>query len=129
MSPLGAAPWVEGQVLWSVKDRLATGGGSVGLDGEWEPSTYLHVEVRWQEWTVEKVTPRGAWVQPGLRSHNLRGFREWVSFSTRRVSATKAEAKEQAVRKRAYHLQMSKRRLEGVLRRYYALLRLEVPDA
>lgn len=103
--------FIEGQVVWSLKD-IAREMGSVDETGEWLPAGYTRVDIHWRAWTVERVTPRGAWVTEGLAGGTLRGERMWVGHSTRKVAASKAEAKARAIEKRAFHVQQCKKRLD-----------------
>lgn len=102
--------FAEGQVLWSLVDVSREMGG-IDETGEWISAGYARVDTRWIAWTVEKSTPRGAWVQEGRSGDTLRGERMWVAHNTRKVSATKAEAKARAVEKRAWHAKECRKRL------------------
>lgn len=114
----------EGDVVWSLEDKVI-GLSSVDLNGEWT-SAGTRVEVLWQPWTVERVTPKGAWVQPGLRTHGIRGIKVWVSNNTRTVAPTKEQAKLNALGKRKYRVKMARTRLERAEERLRALERADV---
>ena len=102
--------FVAGQVLWSLKD-MSREMGSMDDMGEWHPAGYARVDVYWTAWTVEKATPRGAWVVEGYDRDKVRGERMWVAHDTRKVSASKAIAKARAVEKRAWHVKECRKRL------------------
>jgi hypothetical protein len=45
----------------------------VSLDGEWTASRWKRVNLRWEIWQVEKVTPKGYWVvQTGAFWHGTK---------------------------------------------------------
>lgn len=112
--------FTEGQVLWSLEDTVRTAGGP-DLNGEWVSSGFQIVDIRWCVWTVERVTPRGAWIQAGLAGDTLRGTRMWVGFHTRKVAPTKEKAHDNACSKRAYHVVMCRKRLDTAELRLRAL--------
>ena len=119
--------FTEGQVLWSLKD-VALADGFVDETGEWQPMGTTRVNLCWRVWTVEKATPRGAWVVEGLAENTLRGERMWVAHDTRKVSATRAEAKARAVEKRAWHAKECRRRLERAEQQLRVLESLAVEE-
>lgn len=102
--------FTKGQVLWSLKD-VSREMGSMDDMGEWHPAGYARVDIYWTAWTVEKATPRGAWVAEGYAKDWIRGERMWVAHNTRKVSASKAEAKARAVERRAWHAKKCRERL------------------
>jgi hypothetical protein len=117
--------FTEGQVLWSLRD-VALADGFVDETGEWQPLGTTRVNLCWRVWTVEKTTPRGAWVVGGRAGDTLRGERVWVAHGTRMVSATMAEAKARAVEKRAWHVKECRKRLERAEQQLHTLENLKV---
>jgi hypothetical protein len=114
-----------GQVLWSLEDKVLTM-GHISDTGEWESSGYTRVDTRWVAWTVESVTPKGAWVQEGLATDTLRGTRMWVAYNTHKVATTKQRAKDHAVSKRAYHTRMCRERLASAEHRLHVIQAVDV---
>lgn len=119
--------FADGQVLWSLKDA-SRDAGFIDDTGEWQPAGYARVDLYWTAWTVEKTTPRGAWVVEGLDGDTLRGERIWVAHDTRKVSATKAEAKARAVEKRAWHAKECRRRLERAEQQLSVLENIKIEE-
>ena len=119
--------YTVGQVLWSLVDMPRTMGG-IDMEGEWVSAGYIRVDMRWVVWTVERVTPKGAWVRAGREGDTLRGNAMWVANNTRKVSATREQAKAFAVQKRTYHVRMCTKRLEHAQTRLAALQSLKVSD-
>jgi hypothetical protein len=119
--------FTEGQVLWSLKD-VSREMGSMDDMGEWHPAGYARVDIYWTEWTVEKVTPNGAWVFEGHAGDRVRGERIWVANNTRKVAATKTEAKARAVEKRAWHAKECRKRLERAEHQLRVLENLKVEE-
>jgi hypothetical protein len=95
--------------------------GSIDMEGEWVSAGYICVDMRWVVWTVERVTPKGAWVRAGREGDTLRGNAMWVANNTRKVAATRQAAKDFALVKRAYHARMCAERLEKAQTRLEAL--------
>lgn len=102
--------FVAGQRLWSLVDGVVAIGG-VDITGEWF-TRGIRIEVAWQPWVVERVTPKGAWIRTGDAGDRIFQSRRWVSATTRLVAPTKALARENAIRKRKYHIKMARNRLE-----------------
>jgi hypothetical protein len=119
--------YTVGQVLWSLVDMPRTMGG-IDMEGEWVSAGYIRVDMRWVVWTVERVTPKGAWVRAGREGDTLRGNAMWVANNTRKVAATRQEAKDFALVKRAYHARMCAERLEHAQTRLAALQALRVEE-
>jgi len=119
--------YTVGQVLWSLVDTPRTMGG-IDMEGEWVSAGYIRVDMRWIAWTVESVTPKGAWVRAGRDGDTLRGIRKWVANNTRKVAATREQAKTHALIKRTYHARMCAKRLEHAQTRLAALQSLKVSD-
>jgi len=65
---------------------------------------------------------------PRPRGDTLRGETMWVANNTRKVAATRQEAKYFALVKRAYHARMCAERLEQAQTRLAALQALKVSD-
>jgi hypothetical protein len=112
-----------------------------GWDGDWVRNQAPTIELRWDLWQVEKVTPKGFWVvQVGsfwegatepplvaLGHARLIGGRRWINpalRSTLRLAPTKLEAAKLAVRKREYHASYVAAELQAVQRRLAALQRV-----
>jgi len=112
--------YTVGQVLWSLQDTPRTMFG-LDVEGEWVSSGYIHVDMRWVAWTVERLTPKGAWIRAGRDGDTLRGILKWVGSNTRKVAATREQAKTHALVKRAYHVRMCAKRLEHAQTRLEAL--------
>ena len=119
--------YTVGHVLWSLVDKPRTM-GTIDMEGEWVSAGYIRVDMRWVMWTVERVTPKGAWVYRGREGDTLRGETMWVANNTRKVAATRQEAKDFALVKRAYHARMCAERLEHAQTRLAALQALKVSD-
>jgi hypothetical protein len=116
--------FIEGQVVWSLRD-VALADGFIDETGEWQPTGSTRVIVCWRAWTVEKVTPRGAWVVEGRAEETLHGEKMWVNNATRKVSATKEVAKERAIEKRAFHVSQCRKRLERAEQQLSVLEKVE----
>lgn len=112
-------PYCENQILWRLVDSVRVL-SSIDYNGEWTFGGH-QVVLTWEHWFVEKVTPKGAWVLQGKPGDTIFGGRKWVSLTTRFISRTKEEAGLEAVRKRAYHVKMEKKRLELAERRLQAI--------
>ncbi len=108
--------YTEGQQLYRVEDRVTTS-GYYDYDGDYICTGHKYIDVVLIVFTVDKVTPKGAWISIGLPEHVLRGDRRWVSHETRRVQTSKLAALNDARRRRAYHLGKTEERLELVKRR------------
>jgi hypothetical protein len=119
--------YTVGQALWSLVDMPLTM-GSIDMEGEWVSAGYIRVDMRWVVWTVERVTPKGAWVRAGREGDTLRGNAMWVANNTRKVAATRQAAKDFALVKRAYHARMCAERLEQAQTRLAALQALRVEE-
>lgn len=75
--------------------------------------------LHWEIYVVQKVTPKGAWIQLSDRTGNgMCNFgRTWVSEHTSFVYPTRAAAKQAAISKRSYHVKMCRVRLAEAERR------------
>ena len=111
----------EGQWLYAVVDYPRYDPGWMDESGNWNNSKSYTIVVRVQKTLVLKVTARGAWLDYGEE-------RRWVGFGTRKVSETPEEALQQAIKRRAYHLQKEQARLEQVQRRLDALKAFGLPE-
>lgn len=130
------------QRLYRLVDREVAH-GSYDMQGEWLRTSHVSIELRWEIWQVEKLTPKGFWVvqvgsfeegsaEPGHRdihAHHIRGGRHWINPKTRsrlRLAETKREAAELAAVKRAHHVAHAHTRLRAAERRLEAISRLKV---
>ena len=107
-----------GDIVYRMEDRTYAQGG-YDFTGSWESSPFgPGVRVKMLEFTVIRVTPCGFWFIPGTPTDTMRsGSGQWRSFGTRYVCCTRAEAAQEAMRRRAYHLMKSEQRLALVQRR------------
>ena len=94
---------------------------SFGYHGELEWGQTYSTRVRLEVWTVDKVTPCGAWVALGRAGDQIRGEAKWVTPRSRLLFVSPAEAREGAIAKRRWHIEKTRQRLRQAERRLQAL--------
>ncbi len=121
-----AAPYEVGQALWTVDDWIEDVGHFDCAD-DWV-SLGRKVYAQLTQWTVERVTPAGAWivVRGALPGNSSGAVGRWVSLNTKRHGRTPAEARDKAARLRAYHIARCEDRTKGARERLLAILAVDV---
>jgi hypothetical protein len=112
-------PWQVGQMLYFLEDKDRQHWAQ-DYNGEYYPTGWYHATCKIIECRVEKLTPKGAWIQVGI-SGEIRPFRKWASFNTKKFHDSVESSIDAAIRKRKYHIKMIKNRLERAERRLYSI--------
>lgn len=108
------APWVVGQKLYRLDDEVVPHWGR-DYNGEIYISKSYSVNCKMREYTVKKITPKGAWIiEENPRFHS---GQQWVSFKTKKVQVSEQDAIKAAHYRRSYHIEMIKKRLREAERR------------
>lgn len=110
--------FAQGQLLYRVEDTVSS---DCYID-EWGDLCFTGhktITISLKVFTVERATPKGAWIYQGLEGDNIREESKWISAARHRpfVRATKEEALEDAQCRRRYHVKMARERLELTERR------------
>jgi len=119
-------PYEVGQTLWTVEDWIELDGYFDEMD-DWL-SLGHKVFARLTQWTVERVTPAGAWivVRGALPGNTSGAPGRWVSLDPKRHGRTPAEARDKAARLRAYHVARCEDRTKDAQERLLAILAVDV---